>query len=56
MTTTLTPAVSQREATGDLDGVRRVLLDGPRWVLYLVLPIHLGLLAFGRTYTMTAVE
>jgi O-antigen/teichoic acid export membrane protein len=49
-TTTLTPAVSQREATGDLDGVRRVLLDGTRWVLYLVLPIHLGLLAFGRPF------
>jgi O-antigen/teichoic acid export membrane protein len=49
-TTTLTPAVSQREASGDLDGVRRVLLDGTRWVLYLVLPIHLGLLAFGRPF------
>ncbi len=49
-TTTLTPAVSEREATGDLDGVRRVLLDGTRWVLYLVLPIHLGLLAFGRPF------
>ncbi|QJW97456.1 lipid II flippase MurJ [Frigoriglobus tundricola] len=50
VTTTLTPAVSQREATGDFDGVRRVLLDGTRWVLYLVLPIHLGLLAFGRPF------
>jgi O-antigen/teichoic acid export membrane protein len=49
-TTTLTPAVSEREATGDLDGVRRVLLDGTRWVLYIVLPIHLGLLAFGRPF------
>jgi O-antigen/teichoic acid export membrane protein len=49
-TITLTPAVSEREATGDFDGVRRVLLDGTRWVLYLVLPIHLGLLAFGRPF------
>lgn len=49
-TTTLTPAVSEREAIGDLDGVRSVLLDGTRWVLYLVLPIHLGLLAFGRPF------
>jgi O-antigen/teichoic acid export membrane protein len=49
-TTTLTPAVSEREATGDLDGVRRVLLTGTRWVLYLVLPIHLGLLFFGRAF------
>src|SRR5204863_6460025 len=32
-TTTLTPAVSEREARGDLDGVRRVLLGGTRWVV-----------------------
>ena len=49
-TTTLTPAVSAREATGDLAGVRRVLLAATRWVLYIVLPIHLGLLFFGRPF------
>ncbi len=49
-TTTLTPAVSEREASGDIDGVRRVLLDGTRWVLYLVLPIHLGMLFFGKPF------
>jgi O-antigen/teichoic acid export membrane protein len=49
-TTTLTPVVSQREATGDLDGVRWVLLSGTRWVLYLVVPIHLGMLVFGRPF------
>jgi O-antigen/teichoic acid export membrane protein len=49
-TITLTPAVSHREATGDLDGVRRVLLDATRWVLYLVLPIHLGMLFFGKPF------
>jgi len=49
-TTTLTPAVSEREAAGDLDGVRRVLLYGTRWVLYLVLPVHFGLLYFGRPF------
>jgi O-antigen/teichoic acid export membrane protein len=49
-TTTLTPTVSEREATGDFDGVRRVLLIGTRWVLYLVLPVHLGLLLFGRPF------
>src|SRR5207244_5239375 len=48
--TTLTPAVSEREARGDFDGVRRVLLVGTRWVLYLVLPIHLGLLFFGGPF------
>lgn len=50
ITSTLTPAVSEREAKGDLDGVRRVLLDGTRAVLYLVLPIHLGLLFFGAPF------
>ena len=49
-TTTLTPAVSEREATGDFEGVRGVLLTGTRWVLYLVLPIHLGMLFFGRPF------
>jgi O-antigen/teichoic acid export membrane protein len=49
-TTTLTPAVSEREAAGDLDGVRRVLLTGTRAVLYLVLPVHLGLLFFGAPF------
>ncbi|QDU22798.1 oligosaccharide flippase family protein [Urbifossiella limnaea] len=50
VTTTLTPAVSEREATGDLAGVRAVFLVGTRWVLYLVLPVHLGVLAFGRPF------
>ncbi|MCE9566653.1 MAG: polysaccharide biosynthesis C-terminal domain-containing protein [Planctomycetes bacterium] len=50
VTTTLAPAVSEREASGDIDGVRRVLLDGTRWVLYLVLPIHLGMLFFGKPF------
>ncbi|MFO0797536.1 MAG: oligosaccharide flippase family protein [Gemmataceae bacterium] len=50
VTTTLTPAVSEREATGDLAGVRAVFLGGTRWVLYLVLPVHLGILAFGRPF------
>ncbi len=50
VTTTLTPAVSEREAGGDHDGVRRVYLSATRWVLYLVLPVQLGLLAFGRPF------
>jgi O-antigen/teichoic acid export membrane protein len=49
-TTTLTPAVSEREARGDFDGIRAVLLVGTRWVLYLVLPVHLGVLYFGRAF------
>jgi O-antigen/teichoic acid export membrane protein len=49
-TATLTPAVSEREATGDLGGVRRVFLAGTRWALYVVLPVHLGILFYGRPF------
>jgi len=49
-TTTLTPAISSLEAQGDHDAIRRILLNGTRWVLYLVLPIHAGLLIFGRPF------
>jgi O-antigen/teichoic acid export membrane protein len=49
-TTTLAPAVSEREAIGDFDAVRRVLVTGTRGVLYLVLPVHLGMLFFGRPF------
>jgi O-antigen/teichoic acid export membrane protein len=49
-TTTLTPAVSEREGAGDLAAIRVVLLSGTRWILYLVLPIHLGLLFLGRPF------
>jgi O-antigen/teichoic acid export membrane protein len=49
-TTTLTPAVSERETKGDHDGIRTVLLVGTRWVLYLVLPVHLGLLFFANPF------
>lgn len=49
-TTTLTPAVSQREARGDQAGLRRLFLEASRAVLYLSLPLHLGLLWFGRPF------
>lgn len=49
-TAAMTPAVSDREARGDDGGVRRVFRDGTRWVLYLVLPVHLGILFFGRPF------
>ena len=50
VTTTLTPAVSAREAADDLAGVRDVFVGGTRAVLYLVIPVHLGLLLFGRAF------
>lgn len=50
ITTTLTPAVSEREAKGDHDGVRAMFLNATRCVLYLVIPIHLGMIFFGRPF------
>jgi O-antigen/teichoic acid export membrane protein len=50
VTTTLTPAVSAREATGDLAAVRAYFLHGTRLVLYLVLPVQFGLYVLGRPF------
>jgi O-antigen/teichoic acid export membrane protein len=52
-TNTLTPAVSSLEAAGDIEAIRRVFLRGTRWVLYLILPVHLGLVVFGRPFLTT---
>ncbi len=49
-TTTLTPAISSLEASGNMDAIRRVLLKGTRWVLYLILPVHIGLVVFGKPF------
>ncbi|HKA06783.1 MAG TPA: polysaccharide biosynthesis C-terminal domain-containing protein [Gemmataceae bacterium] len=49
-TNTLTPAVSSLEAAGDVEAIRRMFLRGTRWVLYLILPVHLGLIVFGRQF------
>lgn len=50
VTTTLTPGVSAMEARGDQEGVRRLFLTATRWMLYLALPVNLGLWFFGRTF------
>lgn len=49
-TTTLTPAISSLEASGDIAAIRRILLKGTRWVLYLILPVHIGLIMFGSPF------
>jgi len=49
-TTTLTPAISSLEAAGDHAAIGKVLLRATRWVLYLILPVHLGLILFGRPF------
>jgi O-antigen/teichoic acid export membrane protein len=50
LTIVLTPAVSTFDARGNQQAIRRVLLDGSRYVLYLVLPIELGFLLLGRPF------
>ncbi len=50
ITATLTPGVSALEARGDWAGIRRILLGATRGVLYIVLPINLGLWFFGKPF------
>lgn len=50
ITATLTPGVSAREARGDYDGIRQLFLSATRWVLYLVLPVNLGVWCLGSPF------
>jgi O-antigen/teichoic acid export membrane protein len=50
VTTVLTPAVSAWEARHDDGAIRRVLLDGTRWVLWVILPVQAGLIVLGRPF------
>jgi len=50
LTTVLTPAISAREARGDMDAIRRVFLDASRYTLWLVLPIQMGLIILGKPF------
>ena len=49
-TNTLTPAFSALEAAGDAERTRRLFLTATRYALYLMLPVEIGLLAFGRPF------
>lgn len=50
VTATLAPGVSAMDARGDQAGVRRLFLSATRWVLYLAIPVNLGLWCFGRPF------
>jgi O-antigen/teichoic acid export membrane protein len=50
VTSVLTPAVSTWEAREDHGAIRRVLLDGSRWVLWFILPIEAGLILLGAPF------
>jgi O-antigen/teichoic acid export membrane protein len=50
VTTVLTPAVSSLEARGDHAGIRAVLINSTRYVLWIILPIQAGLLLLGKPF------
>ncbi len=50
ITMTLTPGVSAMEARGDHASIRRLFLTVTRGVLYIVLPVNLGLWFFGGPF------
>ena len=50
VTATLTPGVAAMEAAGNADGIRTLFLGVTRWVLYVALPVNLGLWFFGRAF------
>ena len=50
VTMTLMPGIAAMEAKGDWEGIRRLFLAGTRVVLYLVLPVNVGLILFGEPF------
>jgi O-antigen/teichoic acid export membrane protein len=50
LTTVLAPAVSTMEARGDDEGIRTVLLDGTRYVLWVIVPIQIGMVMLGKPF------
>jgi O-antigen/teichoic acid export membrane protein len=48
--TVLTPAVSAFEARGETQAIHRILFDGTRWALWIVLPLQTGLLLLGKPF------
>lgn len=50
VTATLTPNVSALEARGDHAAVRGLFLTATRWMLYLAVPIQIGLVLFGKPF------
>jgi O-antigen/teichoic acid export membrane protein len=50
VTMVLTPAVSALEARGDSRALRNTLIYSTRYVLWLILPVQIGLIIFGETF------
>lgn len=50
VTTTITPGIAAMEAKGDWPGIQKLFLTGTKVVLYLVLPVNVGLILFGEAF------
>ncbi|HEV3204490.1 MAG TPA: oligosaccharide flippase family protein, partial [Gemmataceae bacterium] len=50
ITSVLTPSVSVLDARGNIDAIRRLLIKSTRYVLWLILPVQIGLLALGKPF------
>lgn len=50
LTGVLTPAVSSFEARGDVVAIQRLFADATRYVVWLVLPVELGLILLGKDF------
>jgi O-antigen/teichoic acid export membrane protein len=50
ITSVLTPAISALEARGHHEAIERVLMAGTRYIVWLVLPVELGLVFLGKPF------
>jgi O-antigen/teichoic acid export membrane protein len=46
----LTPAISALEAQGNQEAIRRAFVVGTRYVLWIIMPVEVGLLVLGRPF------
>lgn len=50
ITTVLTPHISRLEGQNDLEAIRRVFIKGTRYVLWLMVPVQIGLWTLGKPF------
>jgi O-antigen/teichoic acid export membrane protein len=50
LTTVLVPAISSLEARGDTESIRQVLVDGTRYVLWIIIPVEAALVLLGKPF------
>src|SRR5262249_28826895 len=50
LTAVLMPAVSTLEARGDEAGIRQVMVESTRYVLWIIIPLQIGLLFLGKPF------